>query len=148
MSDATAVAALNRLFQILYRSLPCYLDGPRPFFAQEGDQRAVNAVASLAADQRSYASRLSDAILARGGAVEPGHFPMRFTAFNDLKTSYLVDRVIEFQKKSVPAIEACMIALADVPDLQALADEILGNAQGHLENLEEIAAQAHSAVSR
>ena len=95
----------------------------------------------IAADQRALAQRVAEAIAERKGQIEPGHFPLEFTAINDLALGYLVRRAIDYQKRDVEAIGECVEALAGEPSLLPLAEEILGDARGHLETLEEMAGQ-------
>jgi len=133
--DATRV--LNRLFQILHRSLPVYLQHARPW-TQRGTEKAAEVLASLAADQETYAEMVADAIHERGGQIEPGRFPLEFLSANDLSLEFLVRKVIELHRRDIEAIEQCSKALTVQPELRALADEVLGSARGHLDALEDL----------
>ena len=48
--------------------------------------------------------------------------------------------MVDYQKGTVTAIQQCYDALGDDPVAQALADECLGAAKGHLESLQELVA--------
>ena len=45
-----------------------------------------------------------------------------------------------YQKQDIAAIQQCVADLAGDPAGRALAEEVLGNARGHLESLEELLA--------
>jgi hypothetical protein len=133
------IDVLNRLLRLLCRSLPVYLESTRP--SGPLDPRDLgHRLGVIAADQRALARRVADAISERKGQVEPGHFPVEFTAINDLALPYLVRRAIDYQKRDIEALGECVEALAGEPLLLPLAQEILGDARGHLETLEEMAA--------
>jgi hypothetical protein len=131
-----AIYVLNELLRTLCGSLTAYLADARPW-TQSDDRQLRAALDHLVADQQRYARRVSEAITAQGGRPEPGRFPMNFTAKHDLSLEYLLSEVIEGQKRDVSAIEHCAAQLEDIALLHSLAEEILGNARGHLEVLQE-----------
>jgi hypothetical protein len=131
-----AIAVLNELLGILCRSLPAYLADAKPW-GQSSDQRLSSALDRLAADQQRYSRRLSEAIVAHGGRPEPGRFSMQFTAKHDLSLQFLRLEVIRQQEQDILAIQRCAAQLEDIPPLHYLAEEILGNAKGHLDILKE-----------
>jgi len=137
MNPSQAVSVLNRLLQILSRSLPMYLLDARPWTRRE-DLPIEGAMARVVADQRTYSQRVIRAIVARGGRPDPGPFPTWFTSANDIEIDYLQQRLIECQRDDVQALRQCVEVLSSEPSLQRLADEALGNAQGHLDILEEM----------
>jgi hypothetical protein len=137
MNQAEKVAVLNRLLHVLCRSLPMYLADARPW--ARGDQQPIQeALSHLVADQQQYAGRVAQAIVECGFRPDLGRFPMQFTAINDVSLDFLVQKVIELQRRDITAIEHCAAELTEVPPLCSLAEEILGNARGHLEILEEM----------
>ena len=137
-SDAIkAIRVLNDLLRILCRSLPAYLADAKPW-AQSEDRQLRVALSHLVADQQRYAQRVAEAIAERGGRPDPGRFPAEFTAKHDLSIEFLRKEVIGQQEQNVLAIERCAAQVEDVAVLHALAEEILGNAKGHLDVLKEM----------
>jgi hypothetical protein len=138
MKSFEAVPILNRLLAVLCRSLPAYLASAAPW--AKTDHRAIRvALERLSADQRLYAQRVAEAIVRCGGRPDPGGFPPEFAAKNDLAIGFLLREVIEYQEQDLSAIEYCAAQLENTPALHALAEEILGNAKGHLDALREVA---------
>jgi hypothetical protein len=136
MNEFQAILVLNRLLNILCRSLSAYMADAKPWARTE--QRPLEAAFDrLVSDQRLYAQRVSDAIVQLGGRPDPGGFPTEFTAKNDLSLKFLLQNVIEFQRQELEFIEQCAVGLESEPALHALAEEILGNAKGHLDVLKE-----------
>ena len=83
MDPNDPIDVLNRLLRLLCRSLPVYLESTRP--SDPLDPRDLgHRLSVIAADQRALARRVADAISERKGQVEAGHFPVEFTAINDL----------------------------------------------------------------
>jgi hypothetical protein len=70
--------------------------------------------------------------------LDQGEFPMSFTGLHDLSMDYLVTLCIDRQKKLIRVIERLADSLSLAPFAQAAAREALGEAKGHLENLEEL----------
>lgn len=128
---------LNRLLNVLCRSLPAYLADAKPW-AASADQRLRSALEHIVTDQRHYAQRLSDAIDELGGRPDPGCFPRQFTAKHDLSLEFLRQEVIARQERDIAAIERCAAELEGIASLHSLAEEILGNARGHLDILKEM----------
>jgi hypothetical protein len=131
-------AALNRLLHILSRSLPMYLEQARPW-SDDDQQHVRTTLDRLLADQRLFAGRVAQAIRARRQRPDPGPFPTRFAAVNDVALDYLLRRLIDAQRDDVHAIQQCVEELADAPEV-GLAEEVLGNARGHLDNLQGLIA--------
>ena len=136
MNEFQAIQVLNRLLNILCRSLSAYLADAKPW-AKSEHRPLQAAFERLAADQRLYARRVTDAISQLGGCPEPGGFPMEFSAKNDLALKFLLQNVIELQQQDMKSIECCVADLESEPPLHALAEEILGNLKGHLDVLKE-----------
>ena len=136
MNPTNAIDVLNRLLAVLYRSLPVYLQGARPWVGDE-QRRGLDALARIAADQRLYAQRVAEAVFQQGGRIETGQFPLDFTSVHDLSLEFLLRKAADYQRRDLEIIQECVAALSDMPRLRTLAEEILGNAQGHLETLEE-----------
>jgi hypothetical protein len=132
-----AVQTLNELLGIIGGSLPAYLADARPWTPSD-DPQLRSAFERLAADQRRYARRLSDAITEHGGRPDSGRFAMNFTAKNDLSLKFLRQEVIDRQEQDILAIRRCADRLEDVSSLHSLAEEMLGNARGHLDILKDM----------
>lgn len=128
---------LGLLFRILNRSLPMYLAGADPW-RRAGDEAMANALADIVADQRLYSGRIAEAILQERGRFDSGDYPMEFTEYNMLSLDFLLTAMIRHQKQDIAAIERCVADLAGNLQFQVLAEEILGNARGHLESLQEL----------
>lgn len=133
---------LNRLLAIQYRSLPMYLVWATPY-RRAGDEAAWNTISQIVEDQRQHSARIVDLILDRKERVDYGDFPITFTGSHDLALSFLVRRLIQWQKDTVAAVQRCYDELAEDPVAQGLADECLGAARGHLESLEELISGNH-----
>ena len=137
MNSFQAIEVLNELLRVLCRSLPAYLADAKPW-AQSEDRRLAAALDRLVVDQQHYARLVSDAITAEGGRPDPGQFPMRWTAKNDLSIEFLRQEVIGQLEQSIPVIEGCAAQLESVAAFHALAEEVLGNTRGHLDILREM----------
>ena len=137
MKPSEAIQALNRLLRTLCRSLPMYLADAKPWVRSE-DAKLQAAMCHLVSDQQMYAKRLAEAIERRGGRPDPGRFPTEFTAKNDLSLEFLLIEVIDYQDQDVAVIKHHAAQLTAAPALHALAEEILGNARGHLDVLVEM----------
>jgi hypothetical protein len=140
---ANPVDVLNRLLVIEYRSLPMYLRDACPW-THPGDERASAVLNQIVADQKTYSSRLADAVLDRSGAIELGGYPMEYTDTHMLSLDFLVGELVRCQKRDITAIERCVAELTGDPPARALAEEVLGNARGHLDSLQELAADVKS----
>ncbi len=135
MDPPELIATLNRLLQILNRSLAVYLQHTRPW-ARANRQEARQALANLAADQEACVEQIAETVERLGGRVEPGRFPLQFTSTHDLALDYLVKKTAEHHARDVEAVRRCAAELADEPGPRFLAEKILDNQQGHLETLE------------
>lgn len=137
MPQTNSNAVLNRLLVILHRSLPMYLADAAPW-KHLGDEAAANVLGHLVADYRMYAGRIVNLLLERRQRLEFGDFPMVFTDTHDLALDYLVGELIYYQQQDIAAIQQCIAELKTDAVGQALAEEVLGNARGHLESLQEL----------
>jgi hypothetical protein len=131
------VDVLGRLFRLLNRSLPMYLAGADPW-RRAGDEAMANALTDIVADQRIYCGRIAEAMLQERGRFDSGDYPMEFTEYNMLSLDFLLTAMIRHQKQDIAAIERCVADLAGNMQYRVLAEEVLGNARGHLESLQEL----------
>jgi hypothetical protein len=132
-------AVLNRLLITLYRSFPMYLADTAAVWTHAGDDEAKETVGSVASDYRMYSQRLIDLLQERPTAFGLGEYPMAFTDTHDLSLDYLISELIFYQRQDIDGIEQCVSALTSDPQGRSLGEEILGNARGQLESLEELA---------
>jgi hypothetical protein len=102
-------------------------------------KKAAAVLEQIVDDHRRTVDRLAALILENGGTIRHGEFPMSFTGLHDLSLDYLIDRMIERQKRFIPVIEKLADQLNLAPYAQAVAREAVGEARGHLENLQELA---------
>lgn len=134
-------AVLNRLLVTLYRSAAMYLGDTAAPWMHVGDETAKRTVDGIAADYRMYSQRIVDLLEQRRVAFSFGEYPMAFTDTHDLSLDYLIGELTYYQKQDIATIEKCVADLVNDGPARALAEEILGNARGHLESLEELAGQ-------
>jgi bacterioferritin (cytochrome b1) len=146
MNRIATIGVLNRLLRILYRSLPRYVTSSR-LWARRDAEEILKAIERVASDQEAQAARLADQIRQRRGYPDAGHFPVAFTALNDLAVPYILKLVVEYQRRDLQAIRSAVDELAGQPDLRSLAEEIVQSAQGHLETLEPLAQGASPAAA-
>lgn len=128
--NADPTDVLNRLLRMLHRSLPMYLaeTGACEVWA---DRSLAMAVTNIAADQRQLSQRLIEAVHHDGGRPTLGSFPMRFTDLHDLSSDFLRQEVLHEQSDEEECLRQCVASLPDETPQRALAEEILGNLQGH-----------------
>jgi hypothetical protein len=141
MSPPTTTDVLNRLLVLHMRSLPMYL-GYAPPHEIDRHVHAKAVLAQIVEDQKRTVDRLGTLILDSGGTIDYGEFPMSFTSLHDLSLAYLLKLLIERQQKLVSACENLADMLGMAPYAQAAAREAIGEAKGHLENLEELKVEA------
>jgi hypothetical protein len=140
MLSRKVVAALERLLVILYRSLPMYLTDAVPYSGQH-DQRAVEVLKFIVADQKSSSARLAHYLQTQHVALNMGHYPMSFTGMHDLSISFLVSQLIDCQRQDITKIEQVVADTSADPRAHALAEEALGGARAHLDALGDLAAR-------
>lgn len=139
MSTRSIYNALNRLLTILERSLPMYLSYAMPW-THKSNEKAVIALGHIVAEQKQLAARVAELVL-EVGPMDLGEYPVEFYDTHDLSLDYLLTRLVVYQKRDVAALERCVEALQSDRRAAALAEEALGAARGHLETLEELAAE-------
>ena len=139
MSPPSTTEILNRLLVLHMRSLPMYLSYAPPYeLSRHGRAKAV--LDQIVEDQKRTVDRLGTLILDSGGTIDYGEFPMSFTSLHDLSLPYLLKLLIERLQKTITVSEKLADALSMAPYAQAAAREAVGEAKGHLENLQELQA--------
>jgi hypothetical protein len=139
MTEPSTYDILNRLLVLHSRSLAAYLNYARPW-AIQAHPKTLAVLDQMVADQQATVDRLA-ALIMETGPVEPGEFPIIFTGWHDLSVEWLVEKLIERQQKTIILIERLVNQLNLAPYAQAMAREALGQAKGHLENLQEVAGE-------
>jgi hypothetical protein len=143
MTEPSTTELLNRLLILHSRSLASYLHYARPWALQQ-HPKALAVLEQMVADHQDTVDRLAKLIL-ETGPVDLGEYPITFTGYHDLSVEFLVNKLIERQQKTIVVIEKIVDQLSHAPYAQAVAKEILGQAKGHLENLQEVAAELQGA---
>jgi hypothetical protein len=141
MATSGVYNALNQLVTVLYRSLPSYLAYASPW-THHGDEKAVAALRHIDNDQKRLAKRIADHIIEHYGPVELGEYPLDFPDTHDLSLDFLLRKLVLCQKSDIATIEQLTAALTPDRKAVSVAEEALGSARGHLETLEELAAEA------
>ncbi len=134
---SNTIDILNRILGVYDASLVSYIKYAAPWVAngQEGSMSLVNDAIE---DQERSVKILGERILELGGIVQPGAFPLTFTSFHDVSLDYLLNILLVTQQDDIAVIQQCVDSLeADTRD-RAIAEEVLGNAQAHLETFQEI----------
>ena len=137
MTPPSTTDILNRLLVLHMRSLPMYLSYAPPDQIYSHD-KARSVIGQIVEDHKRTVDRLGTLILDSSGTLDYGEFPMSFTALHDLSLKYLVKLLVERQQKLVIACERLASQLNMAPYAQATAREIVGEAKGHLENVQEL----------
>jgi hypothetical protein len=144
MTDDSTYQILNKLLVLHSRSLAKYLSYARPW-AIQAHPKAMGVLDQMVEDQQNTVDRLAKMIM-ETGPVDHGEFPIQFTGWHDLSVEFLVNKLIERQQKTIIIIERLVDQLALAPYAQAVAKEVLGQAKGHLENLQEVATELQAAA--
>ena len=131
---------LNRVLVLHERSLPVYVSYALAD-TLDATPKFAAAIRQTVDDQRRTVDRIATIVLDNGGMVDRGEFPMNFTAYNDVSAAFLLKKIIERQEKTIEMLQKIAEMLATAPYAQAAVREALGEAKGHLENLQELAAE-------
>jgi len=140
LESSVVVSVLNRLLQTLCRSLALYAVEIKPW-SLAGREPVWTAIGCLAADSHMYSQRVADAIIEHRGQPNPGPYPLEFAAFNDLGLEFFLREIIVHLKHDQKVIGECAAELTPAPEVRSLAEEAYGNLQGHIELLENTAAE-------
>jgi hypothetical protein len=139
----STVRLLNQLLTLHHRSFAQYLAEVGrwrdPIALDDETDRAFRAVVL---DHQSTARRVAAAVVAAGGSIQCGPFPMEFTDKNDLASDYLLGEVTEAERRDAAEIERILRQLpASAAEARELAEESLGAAKAHIETLSALAAK-------
>jgi hypothetical protein len=122
---------LNRLLAIERYSLANYLLYARPW-THPGDEPLLEALRRITTDQQAAVVRIGRLLVRRYGYAESGQFPLEFTAYDDVALDYLVQRLIEHERRMIDDVARCAEQLAGDPEARQLAEEVLGSERRHL----------------
>ena len=103
-----------------------------------GQEESMALVKDAIEDQERSVKMLGERILELGGIVQPGAFPLTFTSFHDVSLDYLLNVLLVTQQDDIDVLQQCVNSLEVETRDRAIAEEILGNAQAHLETFQEI----------
>jgi hypothetical protein len=146
MSSPETVDTLNRVLTILRRSFPQYVRYARPYIPA-GDEQALETFHEIADGQDVLAERVNELIVQSGARPQTASFPMEFTDTHDLGIDYLIREAIGYQRQDIASLNECAESLQLAPAAKSVVEESLGMAKGHLESLEELAAERDSAAT-
>ncbi len=134
---SSTIDILNRMLSIHNASLVSYIKYAEPWVAY-GQEESMALVKDAIEDQERSVKMLGERILELGGIVQPGAYPLTFTSFHDVSLDYLLKVLLVTQQDDIDVLQQCVNSLeVDTRD-RAIAEEILGNAQAHLETFQEI----------
>ena len=128
---------LNRLLAVFQYSLASYLRYASPW-THPGDARLLKAVRQITAAHETYVERLGTLILKGRGQIEPGRFPTRFTAYNDLALDYLARRLVEHERELIEEITRSVPWLGVDSEARQLVEAILASERQHLRALTDL----------
>ncbi|HZZ73225.1 MAG TPA: hypothetical protein VFE24_13295 [Pirellulales bacterium] len=141
MRQPKIIAVLNRALATVYRSLPIFVEEVQPW-SHPGDEKAAQLLQNLVADQKQYAAKIADLILDLNGCPDAGAYPIVYTDLHLLSLDYLLLEIAEQQKRDIAVLDDCLSAAQGDVRAAALLAEVLGNARGHLESLEQSQGQS------
>jgi len=141
VANSNSASVLNRLLVRLHRSLQMYLTQAAPWLNRGADKAALT-LQNIVADQQRLAQLIADLLIARRIRPETGDFPIDFTDMNFLSIEFLSRELATHARSDVEWITRAVATLEDDAEAKSLAEEALGSAKAHLEQLEELATQA------
>ncbi len=139
MNSDTTLAALSRLWIIHNYSLASYLGDAPPSWTDE-DAAATRLLGDMVADQQRLADRIGKMIIDKRGVLPLGMYPDRFTMWNDLSSRFLLGELVDYQQRTIAAIEKLIPQFPEASIARSLAQECLGAAKAQLDSLHEVVA--------
>ncbi len=103
------------------------------------NREATEVLRQISDMQEATAERLETVILEHDGPLPVGDFPLEYTSLNDVALQYVLPKAVAYQRALIAALRDAVDQLDNEPRLQAMVEEALGEAKGHLETLEELA---------
>ena len=143
-SEPDSNQALNQVLITLHRSLAAYLSFADPWVAYNNEEPR-RVVTRIVADKEQFVTRLTALLDSRRHTIDSGEFPMEFTSLHDVSLAYLVNQLIEHQRRDVQTIEAALGKLSSDAEGRTLVEEILASARRNLHSLESLTRQPATA---
>ncbi len=137
MNTNATCAVLNRLWVIHHYSLPSHLAFAPPWWRDE-DAKGAQLLCDIVRDQQRLADGFGKLIVECGGRLAAGKFPARFDTFHDLSSQFMWAELIQYQERTIEAIEKSIDELPRASLAQSFTQESLGVAKAHLDSLNEL----------
>ncbi|MGY8767659.1 MAG: hypothetical protein ACKVH8_04375 [Pirellulales bacterium] len=134
-----AITTLSRLAALHYHSLPMYLRYTRPW-TRPGTEGKLDVLRHMITDHQFAVEKIAHVLEETDATIGLGEFPMEYTDLHDLSIAYLFGVLIESQNKLIAEIQSGISQLENDTIAKEVAQECLGMAKGHVENLEEAAS--------
>lgn len=131
------INALNNCLTPLANSMAAYLQETEPY-TTPNDKDAVGAIQEIAASDKKFEHQLSEMILELEGIPQIGSVDPELAELNYLSFPYLLDVVIEHEKREVSRYKPLPALVPHYPDVKHLLQEILDAHEAHLEKLQGI----------
>ncbi|PHS07516.1 MAG: hypothetical protein COA78_13460 [Blastopirellula sp.] len=139
MMTPAAIRTLSHLAALHHHSLPMYLSYTRPW-TRPGTEGKLDVLQHMITDHQYAVEKIVHVLEETDTTIGLGEFPMEYTDLHDLSLAYLFGLLIETQNKLITEIEAGITQLENDTIAKEVAQECLGMAKGHVENLEEAAS--------
>jgi len=130
------INALNNCLTPLANSMAAYLQETEPY-TTPNDKDAVAAIQEIAATDKKFEHQISEMILELEGIPQIGSVDPELAELNYLSFPYLLDVMIEHEKKEVARYKPLPSLVPHYPDVKHLQD-ILNTHEAHLEKLQGI----------
>lgn len=140
---ADSLAVLLRVFRRETGSWTMYMADSWAWTDRAGAETR-DFVQSMIAEERGWIERLADLIDERGGVPRPGAFATEYTDSHFLSLQFLLRRLIGYQQRSVPLLEADLNAVVSDPPARRLLANMLEHQRGRLATLERIASGSNA----
>jgi hypothetical protein len=126
-----SLSALGRLYEQQSFAMPRFVLGASPFVGP-GDQPLLDVIRQVTVQHDHMASELADAILLRGGPLPKATYPTRYTSLHDLELRYLLNVILEEQRRIVRFVDELVHYLRDDEQAQRLARQVRRNETAHM----------------
>lgn len=131
------INALNNCLTPLANSMAAYLQETEPY-TTPSDKDAIGAIQEIAATDKKYEHEISEMILELEGIPQIGSVDPELAELNYLSFPYLLDVMIEHEKKEVARYKPLPALVPHYPDVKRLLQDILNTHEAHLEKLQGI----------
>ncbi len=131
------INALNNCLTPIANSMAAYLLETDPYLTAN-DKDAMGAVSEIAASDKKYENAISELILDLDGIPQIGSVNPELSEMNYLSFPYLLDVMIEHEKKIVDRYRPLAALVPHYPEVKRLFQSILKDHEQFLEKLEGI----------